>query len=430
MKLANPIATATKGKGLWNMLKRVTVIGRRYGLTARKMNRIMTRFATILETFDAQATFPITGMALARSRGFAETFQRKQIELAAHGYYHVDHTQLSLEEQIKQITAVSQLLATKGVKPVGFRCPYLRWCDDTVTAIKQAGFLYDGSQALAWDIDESLMTEAYRRVLQFYGAVSANIYPALPRLEHGLVRIPYCLPDDEALIDRLAFPSQETMNAIWPHILNETHRQGELFTLGLHPERLELCEAALTRTLQQAQQLSPKVWQARLDEIAAWWQARLNSNVIITTGENNACHVTISGPEGVTVLARGLEIAAPTTAWDAVYRQVEAFEFTFQAEKRPFIGVSPHTAPSLTSFLQQQGYIVESVSSGDNHVIFLDQPQFAAEEERPLLTNIEQGDFPLVRLGRWPNGARSALCITGDIDALTIWDYGLRFLGN
>ena len=37
----------------------------------------------------------------------------------------------------------------------------------------------------------------------------------------------------------------------------------------------------------------------------------------------------------------------------------------------------------------------------------------------PLLTQIEQADFPLVRFGRWPNGARSAFNVTGDIDALT-----------
>jgi hypothetical protein len=32
-------------------------------------------------------------------------------------------------------------------------------------------------------------------------------------------------------------------------------------------------------------------------------------------------------------------------------------------------------------------------------------------------------------LGLWPAGARSALAVTGDIDALTLWDFGLRLLG-
>ena len=43
---------------------------------------------------------------------------------------------------------------------------------------------------------------------------------------------------------------------------------------------------------------------------------------------------------------------------------------------------------------------------------------------------LETGRFPLLRLGRWPGGAKSALAVTGDVDALTIWDYALRFFGH
>lgn len=52
------------------------------------------------------------------------------------------------------------------------------------------------------------------------------------------------------------------------------------------------------------------------------------------------------------------------------------------------------------------------------------------EDERPLLAQIEQGDFPLICLGSWPNGACNTFCVTGNIDTLTIWDYGLRFPGR
>jgi hypothetical protein len=36
----------------------------------------------------------------------------------------------------------------------------------------------------------------------------------------------------------------------------------------------------------------------------------------------------------------------------------------------------------------------------------------------------------LVRLARWPNGARAALSVTGDVDALTIRDYTRRLNGR
>jgi hypothetical protein len=61
--------------------------------------------------------------------------------------------------------------------------------------------------------------------------------------------------------------------------------------------------------------------------------------------------------------------------------------------------------------------------------MYLDLPSFKAEDERSLLRHIEDSRLPLVRLGRWPNGAKSALVVTGDVDALTIWDYGLRLFG-
>jgi hypothetical protein len=138
----------------------------------------------------------------------------------------------------------------------------------------------------------------------------------------------------------------------------------------------------------------------------------------------------VNGPAGVTILARGVEVLTPSTPWDGVYRRIDGGQVWLRAARRPFIGVSPASSPGLTSFLRQQGYIVEQAASGRTHTIFLDRPTFGYADERALLAQIEQGHASLVRLGRWPYGARSALCITGDIDALTIWDYGLRFLGN
>jgi hypothetical protein len=76
--------------------------------------------------------------------------------------------------------------------------------------------------------------------------------------------------------------------------------------------------------------------------------------------------------------------------------------------------------------LWQQGYIVEISEESHRYPCYFDQADFDTECERALLAQIESTGCPLVRLGRWPNGARSALAVTGDIDALTLWDYGLR----
>src|SRR5512143_1627522 len=323
-----------------------------------------------------------------------------------------------------------RLFEARGLTCHGFRSPYLRWGEDTLSAIRQTGLLYDSSQVIAWEVGAKYETEAYRRALEFYSAVSATRYPALPRRDKGLVRIPYCVPDDEVLIDRLQFGSAEEQSRPWLAILAETHRLGELFTLGLHPERIYLCEAPLTETLCAAGELSPHVWMAQLDEITRWWIDRTDATVTIAGSDCNEIHVSVKGPEGVTVLARNVEVMAPTESWDEDYRRVKTTDFRLGGTRRPFIGVSPSSAPSLGSFLRQQGYIIESADNSRAHTFFMDRPQFDYEDERPLLEQIENSHVPLVRLGRWPHGARSALCITGDIDALTIWDYGLRFIGN
>lgn len=430
------VVGATKGKGALrdlsgprNMLRRIGVITRRYGVKADKMQHTLDRFAEILERFDCGATFPITVQALVRNLGAIQSYQARNVELAAHGYTHVDHTRLPLEEKVRQLRKARALCEERGVFSVGFRCPYLRWDASTVAAIHESGYLYDSSQALSWSLASHASTGAYEHVLRFYGAISATDHPALPRLEDGLVRIPYCLPDDEAVVDRLALGPAD-MTREWLTILRRTHELGELFTLGLHPERVRPCETSLVETLRAARAMSPAVWIARLDEIARWWIARAGAVVTAAQGEDGELSLGVDGPEGTTILARGVEVMAPTSLWDGAYRRVHGTRVRLRADRRPFIGVSPSSSPRLTSFLRQQGYVVEPANAAGAHAIYLHQPHFGHEDERALLAEVELGAHSLVRLGRWPRGAKSALCVTGDIDALTVYDYGLRLLGR
>lgn len=438
----NPIAVAAEGKGLLGVVRRAQTIGRRYGLTPARMGQTLAHFAGILGRFQCGATFPITTAALARSSGVVERYQDQQIEFAVHGLFHVDHRRLSLDAQLGHFARARQIFAERGVACHGFRSPYLRWSEQTIAAVARSGFLYDSSQGLAWTLGAERETAAYRRVLGFYGARSADAFPALPSLRDGLVRIPYCLPDDESLVDRLGLTSDVPMTRLWLAILAETHRLGELFTLGLHPERTMLCATALAETLRCARALRPAVWVARLDEIARWWRARAVAGVTVEIaletgagagapgGPPPVMQVSVSGPPGTTILARGVELLSAAAPWDGGYLRVSGATAALRARARPFIGVSRRSSPALASFLRQQGYIVELAERGQEHTLSLDLPQFGEADERPLLARIEGDDFPLVRLGRWPDGARSALCVTGDIDALTIWDYGLRSIGR
>ncbi|MBE9513578.1 MAG: polysaccharide deacetylase family protein, partial [Chloroflexi bacterium] len=214
MRLIKPLIVAFEGKGLASLFKRVWTIGQRYGLTTAKMDRSLAQLSRILRQFGCRATLPITAVALARNSDIIRRHQAQGIEFAVHGYRHVDYSQLSLEEQCAHLREAGRVFRDHGIRFDGFRCPYLRWNEHTLTALSQNGFSYDGSVSLVWDVEKEHVTDSYEQVLRFYGAQPAADYLALPYLDtaRSLVCIPYCLPDDEALVERLRWRSPVEMN--------------------------------------------------------------------------------------------------------------------------------------------------------------------------------------------------------------------------
>jgi len=428
--MSNPIAIATQGKGFFPMLARGQAITSRYGFTPLKMDQALAQLFATLNEFGVEATLPFTAVALKRQNLIAHKYQALGLELAVHGLVHVDYSQLTVKDQLEHLRCAQSIFKQAGVWATGFRCPYLRWDAGMLAALSECGFAYDSSQALAWEVTDGLETDTYRRVLDFYGAQFALDYPALPRVAHGLVRIPYCLPDDEALVERLRLTDGKAMAEIWLTMLDRIYQAGELFTLGLHPERVPLCQGALRAVLEKARSLSPSVWIARLDEIAAWCQALRKTQFEIFQNDHNWSLIKIQAPPEATILVQSLEVLAAIQPWAGSYQRITGNEFIFRSNKRPFIGLSPDCPPALSDFLRGQGYLIEISPQPQEYGFYLQRAHFTPEDERPLLTELNQGEWPLVRLGRWPGGARCGLAVTGDVDAFTLWDYGLRIWGK
>jgi hypothetical protein len=426
--MLNPLAVATQGKGFLPMLLRGRVIASRYGFTAEKMDAALTVFLETLSQFAGSVTFPVTASALAANPAAAKKYARPGLELAIHGLHHVDYTQLSLEQQWEHVRQARDIFQRLGLLVAGFRCPYLRWNANTLTVLKEMGFVYDSSQALAWEVVGNSATDAYRRVLDFYGAESVQAFPALPAWSDALIRIPYCLPDDEALVDRLHLTNAGAMADIWLAMLAQAYQTGELFTLGLHPERALVCQAALEIVLVKARGLSPRVWVARLDEIAAWFRALGETTFEMQSEETGLYEISLIAPGRATVLVRSVEVRAVTQPWMGAYQAVAARNFTLRSDKRPLVGLAPGSPASLSRFLRHQGYLVETSAASEAYAVYLNRRSFGPADERPLLAELERGQWPVVRLARWPEAARCALAITGDVDAFTLWDYARRVL--
>jgi peptidoglycan/xylan/chitin deacetylase (PgdA/CDA1 family) len=433
--MTNPIKLAASAKGSLALLNRTSLIMKRYGWTPAKMDQALTQFVGKLKQFDCGATFPVTAVAVERHPTLLEKYQAQGIEFAVHGYVHVDYSQLKPEEQLAHLRRALDAFAKARITANGFRSPYLSSETHLHTAIDSAGFSYVSNQPVVWDVltSDGFSPSAYagyKRAIEFYQPWHASERPAVPQLNDRLVEIPVSLPDDEMLLDRLGGRPNGLVKQAWLRILAQTYQQGELFTVQLHPERIAGCADGLAELLAMARTLTPSVWLARLSEIAAWWRDRTEATVEINDVGKGTLHLAVSGPSGTSLLARAVQVDAPTAPWANGYRQVNTTTVTLHSPLRPFIGLSPVASPQLAHFLRQQGYITETSTHSQHYSYYFDQTDVAADQERSILAKIEATDRPLVRLGRWPKGARSALAVTGDIDALTLWDYGLRFLGR
>jgi peptidoglycan/xylan/chitin deacetylase (PgdA/CDA1 family) len=430
----SPIAVALRAKGPFNLYQRSRSIARRYGFTTARMDQALKQFCEVLQRAGCGATFPITAISLNRHLSTISRYLDQDIEFAVHGYTHVDYAQLAPETQLAHLRQAREVFARAGISPLGFRSPYLGRNDHLYAALEAAGFTYASNRPVLWDIaDIGALAPAarasYERALAFYDPWRASDCLSLPCTSGSLVEIPVSLPDDEILIERLG-GAHGLVTRTWLHILSRTHKRGELFTLQLHPERIAQCAASLSTVLAEARAMTPAVWCACLRDIAAWWRALACATVEIADGRDGCFDMKVSGPLGTTILARAVQVASATETWADGYQQIKARTFTVLAPLRPCIGLSPAASPALASFLRGQGYIVEISEDRHGYAQYFDQLEFAPEDARQLIGQIEQRDLPLVRLGRWPAGARSALAITGDIDALTLWDYGLRLIGK
>jgi hypothetical protein len=77
------------------------------------------------------------------------------------------------------------------------------------------------------------------------------------------------------------------------------------------------------------------------------------------------------------------------------------------------------------AFLAEEGLPFEVSNDRDRYGAFVDVRE-SDWGEADVLDTIEAAPGPLVRLWRWPRSARSALAVTGDVDALTLRDFIVR----
>jgi hypothetical protein len=393
------------------------------------MERRLQRFFEVTDAFGARPSFPITARVLARHPRPVQRLAESGVEFVIHGLVHNDHSRLDLEEQLEGIARAAKLFRAYGVPYSGFRCPFLRGNAATERAVRSLGMEYYSTQPVVFSTAAAAEVAggalaAYRRTLrQLYGThQQAERVLVRPTLRAGLVHIPVSLPDHEILVERLHTDARAQAR-VWLEMLESTWRAGELFTLQLHPERIFECEPALRALLAAARDRRPPGWIATLGEVAEWWRARSTTALRVERLEDGRFRVRLEGDARARLLIRGLpELAGEDGYGDE--RVSTMHDFELRSERAPIVGVSYRTHSSVLALLAEEGYVMERAAGAAGYGAWIDEPGDA--EPRALVERVEASPGPLLRLARWPAGARSALAVTGDIDCMTIQDFALR----
>jgi peptidoglycan/xylan/chitin deacetylase (PgdA/CDA1 family) len=405
---------------------RLFVLLQRYGITSRKAKRRVSDCVQLLASYGCYPTFPTPGRVVRKNADFCRELQRMGAEIAVHGYDHVDFRSLSPSRAKAEFVRAARAFADTGIQIDGFRCPYLSYSEDLRPALPAHMFKYSSNKAIWWNVvstnSNGRASAIFESLSRFYRASAAEATISLPSISEDLLEIPASLPDDIQLYDGLKLGDQGLTEA-WTAMLRQIHRRGELFVLLFHPETYQHCKAALESVLREAQQLQPAVWLTQLRDVSAWWREKSAFEVSLTPGPAGVC-MRFACSERATILIRNVKTDAPSCAWEGAYRVLKARSLLAIGDRWPLVGLAPTASPDTVAFLRDQGYLVDPSERAPSCAVYLDAATLAScHNQVQLIDHIEASPGALVRFWRWPGEAKSALCITGDLDALSLRDY-------
>jgi len=96
---------------------------------------------SILDEYDAVATFFVGGDWVSKNGQYLVKIAEKGHEIGNHGYFHKDHSKLSLDQNIEEIVACQKLVeSTCGVKTTLFAPPSGAFGKVTLKAATQLGY--------------------------------------------------------------------------------------------------------------------------------------------------------------------------------------------------------------------------------------------------------------------------------------------------
>ncbi|MGA2784295.1 MAG: polysaccharide deacetylase family protein [Candidatus Bathyarchaeia archaeon] len=111
----------------------------------------LNRILNILTTENVKATFFVTTYFANHNSRILRKMLEAGHEIENHGLQHVRKPQLTLKEEVERIEESTNVIEeVTGVRPCGYREPYLAITKGTIAALMHVGYAYDSSVMGTW----------------------------------------------------------------------------------------------------------------------------------------------------------------------------------------------------------------------------------------------------------------------------------------
>ncbi len=208
----------------------------------------------------------------------------------------------------------------------------------------------------------------------------------------------------------------------WLAALADSHEQSERLSLSLNLSQIEKAQRALQTVLEAARRETPQVWIASESQVESWELGRVNAHVELVQRDDGRFQLEHELPQGATILVRGLNTFEPTAPWSASYRRIIGQSCNVRTEQKPVIGVAETFSAESVAYLRRQGFLVEVGVEPDSVSCYLDALPEGVATNAELVAWLEANPCSLIRIGRWPFAAQSALSLHATVDDQSRWD--------
>ena len=419
-----------KKRGARFIVKRAQKLKERYDFNPEKAISRIRYCVDKLITYGCYPTFFVPGVVVKRNASFIHELQEKGCEIGVHGYQHINMRSIPPQEANQHLIKALEVFRGEGLDSNGFRCPYLSISDDLIQNLKPGLFNYSSNRAIAW-VDSASNNHQKNLLFEtiggFYHPTLALTTLSLPYWDKTVLEIPVSVPDDLQMRDGMDYTPDEISDFIL-ETFNRVHERGELYNLMFHPELASLLIEPFMDILSEVHTYKGRVWIARLRDISEWWKEKEEYKIQVDK-ENGKYHLNIDIPKRASLLQRGLDSNRSLEDWDGRYKRFIEKQINVTSDQMPLVGISPGLPIWAQNSLDRMGYILVNLDTWEDCTIKI-TAEIINQWDNPvkLIAGIENLDVPLLRFWPWPDGYRSALCLSGDLDALSLIDYATRLL--